>query len=249
MSEPSPRSSPHAIRAWHAHVDRVWPSAASHDRALTWLSAAERTRYDRFRHDVDREMFLLGRTMARTLVGRALGVAPETWPWREGPRGRPEIDRPGSPVSFNVAHSGGVVVCAIAHGAEVGIDVEDRRRAKLDRQLVARYCSSAEAADVARAGDAWQDRFLCYWTLKEAYLKARGLGIAVHLSDLSFTLGANGDACVEFLGSLAGSDPNWAFDLRDLGEDYYVAAAASTLQGVRPSFALDPLPPEWLPQP
>jgi 4'-phosphopantetheinyl transferase len=192
-------------------------------------------------------MFLLGRAMARSLVGRALGVAPEAWPWREGPRGRPEIDRPACAVSFNVAHSGGVVVCALAHEAEVGIDVEDRRRTRLDRELVARYCSSAEAADIARAGDDWQDRFLRYWTLKEAYLKARGLGIAVHLSDLSFTLGANGDARVDFLDSLAGSDPNWAFDLRDLDEAYYVAVAASTPHGMRPVFALDPLPPEWLP--
>jgi 4'-phosphopantetheinyl transferase len=214
---------------------------------LTWLSPAERARYDRFRHDADREMFLLGRAMARSLVGRALGVAPEAWPWREGPRGRPEIDRPACAVSFNVAHSGGVVVCAVAHEAEVGIDVEDRRRARLDRELVARYCSSAEAADIARAGDDWQDRFLRYWTLKEAYLKARGLGIAVHLSDLSFTLGANGEARVDFLDSLAGSDPNWAFDLRDLDEAYYVAVAASTPNGARPAFALDPLPPEWLP--
>jgi 4'-phosphopantetheinyl transferase len=192
-------------------------------------------------------MFLLGRAMARSLVGRALGVAPDAWPWREGPRGRPEIDRPTCAVSFNVAHSGGVVVCAVAHEAEVGIDVEDRRRARLDRELVARYCSSAEAADIARAGDDWQDRFLRYWTLKEAYLKARGLGIAVHLSDLSFTLGANGDARVDFLDSLVGSDPNWAFDLRDLDEAYYVAVAASTPHGMRPVFALDPLPPEWLP--
>jgi 4'-phosphopantetheinyl transferase len=247
MSEPSPRA-PHTIRAWHAHVDRIWPSAASHDRALTWLSPAERARYDRFRHDVDREMFLLGRAMARSLVGRALVVAPDAWPWREGPRGRPEIDRPDSPVSFNVAHSGGVVVCAVAHEAEVGIDVEDRRRARLDRELVDRYCSSSEAADIARAGDDWQDRFLRYWTLKEAYLKARGLGIAVHLSDLSFTLGPNGDARVDFLASLAGSDPNWTFDLRDLDDGHYVAIAASTPRGARPRFAFDPLPPEWLPQ-
>jgi hypothetical protein len=79
-------------------------------------------------------------------------------------------------------------------------------------------------------------------------LKARGRGIAVHLSDLSFTLGVNGDARVAFLGSLAGSDPNWAFDLRDLDEAYYVAVAAPAPQGVRPSFALDAFPPEWLPQ-
>jgi len=161
---------------------------------------------------------------------------------------RPEIDLPGIALSFNVAHSGGIVVCAVAREAEVGIDIEDRTRARLDRDLVERYCSPTEVADVvAQPGDGWRDQFLRYWTLKEAYLKARGLGIAVHLSHLAFRLASTGDVTLEFLDSLAGADPAWAFDLRALGDDHFVAVAASTPQGVRPAFALDPLPPEWLP--
>jgi 4'-phosphopantetheinyl transferase len=226
----------------------VWPSPLSHARALGWLSATERERYDRFRHDADREMFLLGRAMARIVVGREIGAAPEAWPWREGPRGRPEIGLPGAAVSFNVAHSGGVVVCALAHHVDVGIDVEDRRRAPIDRQLVDRYCSAAEAADILRTGpEGWHDRFLEYWTLKEAYLKARGLGISIHLADLSFTIGADAGVRVAFHGSLAGADPRWAFDLRPLDADHFVAIAASTPDAVRPSFSLEPLPAAWLP--
>jgi 4'-phosphopantetheinyl transferase len=239
---------PHAICAWHAHIERVWPSSASHERGLGWLSPRERERYGRFRHDADREMFLLGRVMARTVVGRALGQRPDEWPWREGPRGRPEIDLPGVALSFNVAHSGGIVVCAVAREAEVGIDIEDRSRARLDRDLVDRYCSPAEVADIAsQPNEGWRDQFLKYWTLKEAYLKARGLGIAVHLSDLSFNLTSPGQVTVEFLDSLAGADPAWAFDLRDLGSDHFVALAASTPKGVRPVFSLEPLPADWLP--
>jgi 4'-phosphopantetheinyl transferase len=239
---------PHAICAWHAHIDRAWPSPASHARGLGWLAPRERERYGRFRHDADREMFLLGRVMARTLVGRALDRRPDEWPWREGSRGRPEIDLPDVSLSFNVAHSGGIVVCAVAREAEVGIDIEDRGRARLDRDLVDRYCSPAEIADIAsQPHEGWRDQFLKYWTLKEAYLKARGLGIAVHLSDLSFDLSAPDHVTVAFLNSLAGSDPAWAFDLRDLGADHFVALAASTPKGVRPVFSLDPLPPDWLP--
>ena len=185
--------------------------------------------------------------MARTLVGRALGVAPESWPWREGPRGRPEIGWPSAPVSFNVAHSGDVVVCAIAEGMHVGIDIEDRTRAQLDRALVPRYCSPSEAGDIERHGAAWQDRFLKYWTLKEAYLKATGLGIAVHLADLSFSIAADEAVSVELRASLAGTDPNWTFDLRPLSDAYYVAMAASVPMTAAPTFTLDPLPTTWLP--
>jgi 4'-phosphopantetheinyl transferase len=213
-----------------------------------WLTLAERARYDRFRHDADREMFLLGRVMARTLVGRALALPAATWPWREGVRGRPEIDVPHTTLSFNLAHSGGIVVCALAREAEVGIDIENRERVRLDRSLVERYCSPAEMREVDRCGDeGWRDQFLKYWTLKEAYLKARGLGIAVRLSDLSFTISSSGHVTVEFLESLVGTESGWAFDLRMLGDAHFVAAAASTPQGVRPTFSLDPLPADWLP--
>lgn len=235
------------MRAWHAHIADAWPSPASHARGLAWLAPPERTRYARFRHDADREMFLLGRVMARVVVGRALACRPEAWPWREGARGRPDVDLPDAGVSFNVAHSGGIVVCALARGADVGIDIEDRGRARLDRDLVERYCSPSEIADVAaQPGDGWRDRFLTYWTLKEAYLKARGLGIAVHLADLSFSRTPEGAVSVEFLGSLAGADPAWAFDFRDLA-DHFVAVAASTPLGIRPAFSLEPLPAAWLP--
>jgi 4'-phosphopantetheinyl transferase len=193
-------------------------------------------------------MFLLGRVMARTIVGRALDRRPDAWPWREGPRGRPEIDIPGVALSFNVAHSGGIVVCAIAREAEVGVDIEDRGRARLDRDLVERYCSPAEVADInAQPGDGWRDQFLKYWTLKEAYLKARGLGIAVHLSHLSFTVSGPASVTVTFLDSLAGADDAWAFDLRELGDAHFVALAATAPQGIRPAFSLEPLPLDWLP--
>src|ERR1051325_9885478 len=61
-------------------------------RAIDWLDPGEQERYNRFRAADDRQMFLLGRVMARSLVGRALGLPPTAWRWREGPRGRPEID-------------------------------------------------------------------------------------------------------------------------------------------------------------
>ena len=237
---------PGALRVWYARPDEVWTSAEASEAATAWLQPAERDRFNRFRHTSDREMFLLGRVMARALVGRALGVAPTAWRWREGPRGRPEIDAASCAFSFNIAHSAGLVVCAVAREAQVGVDVEHRQRPPLDRASVARYCSPAEVADIESQGaDGWHDQFLKYWTLKEAYLKARGLGIAVHLADLSFELAAPGIA-LHHLGSLAGSDTGWAFDLRPVGSHHYLATAMST-QAARSPWVVEPLPLAWIP--
>jgi 4'-phosphopantetheinyl transferase len=214
--------------------------AARVARSLTWMSAAERERHDKFRHERDRLMFALGREMARSLVGRALGVAPESWVWREGPHGRPEIAGPASDLHFNLSHSAGVVVCALGRGRAIGVDVEDLNRRAPDQAIVPRYCSPAEAEDVCAQGDHWRDRFLTYWTLKEAYLKARGLGISVHLADISFRLDAAGSARIGFRDSLAGTDDRWAFHLAHLEPHHLAALAIETTDGAAPPVSLRP---------
>jgi 4'-phosphopantetheinyl transferase len=235
------------VAIWHARTDEAWADTDRIDRAVRWLQPAERARFERFRHDVDRHMFLLGRAMARRLVGAALGVEPTSWPWQEGERGRPEVGHADSRVSFNLAHSAGLVVCAISHEREVGVDVEHRLRPPTDPQIVRRFCSPAEIADIERCGpDNWRDQFLKYWTLKEAYLKARGLGIAVPLSDVSFTLGERA-ATVTFLQSLAGLPTSWAFFLGEAGDEHYVAAAAAMNGGRAPAFTVSPFPAHLLP--
>jgi 4'-phosphopantetheinyl transferase len=210
---------------------------------LEWLDGAERERYERFHGAEDRAMFLLGRVMARALVGRAAGVDPKAWQWREAPRGRPEIAWPATTLQFNLAHSAGLVVCALAAGRDVGVDVEDFERRPVEPAVVRRYCSPAEVADIERHGDRWHDRFLLYWTLKEAYLKARGLGIAVQLADISFSLDAGAPPRVGFLGSLAGTDTRWQFHVARPTERHVVAIAAASNDGLGVQFEIAPF--EW----
>jgi 4'-phosphopantetheinyl transferase len=78
-------------------------------------------------------------------------------------------------------------------------------------------------ADIERARDRWRARFLTYWTLKEAYLKARGLGISVPLADICFVL--DPPIHVGFVGALAGTDTNWSFHLLDPTPRHLVAVA------------------------
>jgi 4'-phosphopantetheinyl transferase len=195
-------------------------------------------------------MFLLGRAMARALVGQALGVEPHAWGWREGSRGRPEIADPGAAerVSFNIAHSAGLVVCAISSDGTVGVDVEHRLRPPVDVRMIRRYCAPCEIEDIERQGpSAWHDQFLKYWTLKEAYLKARGLGIAVHLSDLSFTLGSDAIRLERLNALSVEDDAEWAFVLDAFGPSHFVAAAVTARPDVRPTFTIAPLPHGLLP--
>jgi 4'-phosphopantetheinyl transferase len=229
------------VRVYYADAAALIARSGGVDRVMTLLQAAEPERFARYRLDADRVMFLAGRLMARTLVGDALGVAPPAWRWREGPHGRPEIDAPGVTLRFNLSHSAGLVVCALANGRDVGVDVEHLARPPVDRLMVRRYCSPAEAADVAAQDEhRWQERFLVYWTLKEAYLKARGTGISLPLADITFTV--DGDtARVSFSGALAGSDTRWRFQLARPTSRHLLAVAASNADGARLTVTVAPL--------
>ncbi len=238
---------PGGVGVWHADISLL-ESEPVRARALAWLTPAERARFDRHRGDADRLMFLLGRVMARRLVGLWLQVEPTAWRWREGPHGRPEIDDPRTAVHFNLAHSSGLVACVVALDREVGVDVEDSDRPPTDPAIVARFCSPDEAAAIRVGEPGWRDRFLQVWTLKEAYLKARGVGISVHLSDISFSVDAAGDDVrVRFLRSLADADARWAFRLARATPRHLLAVAMGVPDDARPSVAIQPFPAAWLP--
>lgn len=234
------RTNPDEVRVWHVDTATLFPTADDEARHAAALTAVERTRYDGYRHDADRRMFLAGRVMARALVGRALGVAPDAWQWREGPRGRPEVAAPATTVRFNLAHSAGLVACAMADGRAVGVDVEHLDRRPVDHHLVTRYCAPDEVRDIEAHGAAWHDRFLLYWTLKEAYLKARGLGIAVTLADISFAID-HGPPRVTFRQALAGTDDRWQFTLARPAPRHLMAVAVS-MERAAPTVTIAPLP-------
>jgi len=232
------------VRVWYAEAARLSggdPSAVA--RRLAWLLPSERARYERFVHDADRMLFLAGRVMARLLVGRLIGCDPLAWRWREGPHGRPEIDEPEVRAHFNLAHSAGLVACALSPDREVGVDVEDRQRRRVDRRFVVRYCAPDEVADIAaQPDDRWHDRFLIYWTLKEAYLKARGLGVSVQLSSVSFSL-EDASPRVSFLDKLSTCDTRWRFQLHHPTERHLMAVAVPAAGGPAPPIEF--LPFDW----
>jgi 4'-phosphopantetheinyl transferase len=122
-----------------------------------------------------RREFIAVRAMTRMVLSRCLGMPPASIPLRRGPWGKPEIALPGNTVEFNVSHSGGLALLAVAVGAPVGVDVEGpRQRGNLER-LAARFFPPDESAWLASLAPAGREEaFLRLWTRKEAVVKAVG---------------------------------------------------------------------------
>jgi 4'-phosphopantetheinyl transferase len=167
------------VRLWLATLART---SAEVEELAGWLSPAERARAQRFGTDALRERWIAGRTTLRLLLGSVLGVAPAAVEIRRGIRGRPELADPGAGVDFNVSHTGDAALVGIARAlpprTRIGIDIERRDRDVGVDRLARKFLTANERATLAGLDlRGRRERFLRYWTCKEAMSKATGDGL------------------------------------------------------------------------
>jgi 4'-phosphopantetheinyl transferase len=148
-----------------------------------WMSVGESARLERFRFDRDREAFLASRVLLRQALADATGQLPASFRFSTDAHGiKPRLVAPADvqALHFSLTHTDGLVACALTWVGEVGIDAELWTRPTRVEALTPRVLSAREAAELeALAPDARQRRFLEYWTIKEAWLKAMGTGLRV----------------------------------------------------------------------
>lgn len=207
------------------------------------LSETERARAARFHHMSDRWEFVLGRLMARHLLAARCGAAPADFRFEENAHGRPDIAHPADTgVRFNLSHSGGLVACVIAE-CQAGVDLERLDRPAVDPRVIGRYCSADEQAALASMPEKLRhERFLQLWTLKEAYVKARGTGLTLPLRNISFQIGAEGPGDVSFNG--VDDEARWMFAHTTLDPRHLLAVAAERDPGAEVELRLLTFAPE-----
>ena len=167
--------SPQQVHVWRVELDR---NSIEIQQFRAMLSEEEQKRADRFCFEHDRSRFIVGRGMLRSLLAMYLQVAPEGIEFRYSAKGKPMLANVEQGLQFNLAHSGGLALYAIA-SEPVGIDLEQIRPVSDAEQLAKRFFTPAEAEAIATLPLAQkQAAFLNAWTRKEAYLKATGDGLA-----------------------------------------------------------------------
>lgn len=154
------------------------------------LHAQEQTQYLRLRRPADRLRYLVTRALVRTVLSEQAAVLPEQWQFGHTPHGKPVVTGPaGLPagLDFSVSHTDELIVLALHRQGSVGVDAERWQGRTPPFEISPVLLTPAEQQALSSLPACEQaQRFFQYWTLKEAYVKALGIGLSHPLTAFSF---------------------------------------------------------------
>jgi len=195
------------------------------ERLAAHLDADEERRARRFVRRRHGQRFRAGRGALREIVAAYLGDEAEDLRFEYGPRGKPRLGGDPPPLSFNLAHSHGLALCAVCREGEVGVDIERLRPIEQARGIAESFFSSRESRFLETLEGAGEHTatFFHLWTCKEAYLKACGKGLSGPLREVEVSLPTHAQPCYEGIG---GADATtWTLRTFVPGEEFLGAVA------------------------
>jgi 4'-phosphopantetheinyl transferase len=231
-----------------------WPVAVFHGTLADWaprdgdgvawsrLLGGDEQRYAAMRNGGARARFAAARRLLKHVCAARLGIEPADVEIGYLPGGRPYLVGAGMP-QVSISHTRDIVAVAVGvggTGGTVGVDVEHVDRPLLDYGLAPRMCTRREQQDLAVVPARWRNRYLVrLWTVKEAYVKALGTGLAADLRRVGFRLHVSPHGLLARpYGDTRGEVPpvvgEWRFRLTTVAGGYALACAVH-VPGTPPS--------------
>lgn len=193
----------------------------------------ERARQRAYVHERNRREALVTRALVRASLSQYRAIAPSAWRFRIGEHGRPEIDPPCG-LRFNLSNHPSMVVCAIVLERDIGVDVEPMTRGEEILSVADTVFAPSELAELrALSAPEEADRAVTLWTLKEAYIKARGKGLSLPLDAFAFHFAPGAPPVVSFDPRIDDRAARWTFRTCDVRGHRIALAVDGPVAAVR----------------
>jgi 4'-phosphopantetheinyl transferase len=216
----APTLGPEEIHLWRYSLAATAEELANL-RAL--LAADEIARADRLLRPSDGQRFTAGRGRLRQILSRYLSIPPGAIPLTTGAQAKPAVA--GSPLSFNLAHSGESALLAVARSCELGVDLETIDPALDWIPLARRYFADSERQALLALPPSQQpSAFFATWTRKEAILKALGSGFQLPCDSFAVSVPPAPAALLRHRGDVE-APQRWRLQDLPLGPGYRAALA------------------------
>jgi 4'-phosphopantetheinyl transferase len=178
-----PSARPCSIDVWRIALS----PATDLDASFALLDAEEQVRAQRFRFPEHRRRFIVAHAAVRRILAQRLDSTPAAIEYVRNVHGKPFLKDRAAPV-FSLSHSHELALCAVAGAGELGVDIEHCRELQ-HADLAQRFFSADEAnALAALPADHQADGFFACWSRKEAYIKAKGLGLSLPLDAFAVSI-------------------------------------------------------------
>jgi 4'-phosphopantetheinyl transferase len=172
------------------------------------LSREELDRLQRFAFDDIRQNYLLSHALTRIVLAGYERVLPSALSFTRNEFGRPELSDSQAGLRFNLSHVIGSAALAITKNWDIGIDLECDDRPISPLPVAERYFAAAEIDWLRRQmPESQKSAFTGLWSLKEAYLKARGTGLYMALDDFAIDVADSDHPRLAFQAGVE-DDPN-----------------------------------------
>ncbi len=217
---------PDEVHVWIVEPERITdPMLLEAYRAV--LDGEEREKQRRFHFERHRQQYLVSHALVRMTLSRYAPVRPVEWTFTKNAYGCPAVSGPGNTrLRFNLSHTDGMAVCAVMWDADVGVDVEDAWRRGETVEIADRFFAPTEVAALrALPLERQKERFFEYWTLKEAYIKARGMGLSLPLEQFAYVLHSGQEPRITFDPRLRDEPTAWRFFQHRPSERHQAALA------------------------
>lgn len=228
------------VHLWWA-TDRGLDSNTLKELYLQELTEQERVRYQRFMFQKDSDLYLLTRALCRKVLSTYVETSPSSWLFESNAYGKPAVSFPeaGKYLEFNLTNTPGLVACMVSDRYHVGVDAEafDRKSTTLD--IAKRFFSKREFKELqTHPPEELTRRFFHYWTLKEAYIKVRGMGMSIPLAD--FSMVENDAMGIEVIHHTEGEHTgyHWYFEQCQLEENYLVGMSVRLPDVQKPTIVI-----------
>jgi len=206
------------------------------------LNEEERQQETRFYFDRDRRRYLITRALVRTTLSRYANLSPQQWTFTSNEYGRPEISNIEPQIrklSFNISHTNHLIALGIALDDMLGLDVENVKHHEVSLDVADRFFSLDEISDLYKEPpERRRQRFFELWTLKESYIKARGMGLAIPLDHFAFRFPRNDSVRLSIDPKQNDIASRWRFWQFRLRSEYLMAVCAQRVSDEPPKLII-----------
>lgn len=190
-----------------------------------------------------RQEFCTSHAFCRGVLSLYANTTPSDLGFQQGAHGKPYLANAGlESLQFSLSHTRGLFAVLVSSSGEVGADVERCRDRVRGRRVAERYFSPEEVDELFSFPEAEQHRrFFDYWTLKESFIKAKGMGLAIPLPSFSFAIADPEQVQFSACPSIEPDSSRWCFQRVEVGEKHAAAVCLPAEAKLLRIFTAEPL--------